>query len=117
MIKQLPSIFLILTLLLAPVSSAFSHCSVMDMPVNQHLSAMLDEGVPQPTGMHSNQDTELDCQTTNNCSFHQCNSVGIVANALIINTLAKFTGINFTSILSSNTPPSSLLRPPITKLT
>jgi len=116
MIKQLPSIFLILTLLITPVASAFSHCSVMDMPVNQHLPAMLDADLPQSTDMHANQDSELDCQTTNNCSLHQCNSVGIVPNALMISTLAKFTAINFTATLPSNTPPSSLLRPPITKL-
>lgn len=116
MIKQLSSIFLILTLLITPVASAFSHCSGMDMSVKQHLSVMLDSAPSQPVVLHTNQDSELDCQTTNNCSFHQCSSIGIAPNDLIIHSLASFTAIIFTSALPSNTPPSSLLRPPITKL-
>ncbi|NOQ63354.1 MAG: hypothetical protein GQ582_02430 [Methyloprofundus sp.] len=117
MIKQLSAIFLILTLLITPVAAAFSHCTGMDMSVNQGLSAMLDSVPSQSTDKHSNQDSELDCQTTHNCSLYQCHSVAIVPNDLIISSLAKFTAINFTSRLPSKPPASSLLRPPITTLT
>lgn len=113
MIKHLASISLILTLLITPVVSALSHCTRMDMPVNQHLTPMLDSVSQQSTDIHPNQTSEIECHATNNCSFHLCNSIGIIPSNLIINPVISFAAINSPSTPPNNINPSSLLRPPI----
>lgn len=106
------SLFLILSLLMAPVVSAFDHCIGMDMSkrlMNTELSST-DNHIP---AQDSQQSSELGCHYATSCGSHFCSLFSIPSShhSLYATSTSLFNDFIVTASTTPNYP--SLFRPPI----
>ena len=107
MINQKTPILLILLMLITPVASAFDHCSGMDM--TGHLSATQKVRLD---GDNSNP-VDMDCHTSNNCTFHTCSAYVITSSVSTVDTVISLSYSRFEYFSPYDTDQSPDLKPPI----
>jgi hypothetical protein len=122
--KQGLSFFLILIILIAPIASALEICSSMDMSVHlsdsQNLTTIISpaenirflDHKKMLKDQHDNQ-IELDCHASNNCTLHACGGYGITSTPLTVHTVISSYYSNYEYSSPYNTTLSTDLRPPI----
>jgi len=110
MIKRRLSIFLILSMLITPIATAFSQCIEIDMSSDQKMQSMPENNDVHSLEQHANKSSELDCHS---CSFHLTSSIPIVSLYLITHPTRGFAYNELEYNIPNNTLSSSLLRPPI----
>ncbi len=110
------SFFLIFSLLITPVVSAFDHC--VEIGMSEHLMkskmmSMADNTAPQDSKVLLEQSAELHCHHTNNCSSHFCSPANTPSSyrGLYSTSAALFSDFKVSASTSPNYP--SLFRPPI----
>lgn len=121
--KQGLPILLIFLMLITPIASAFDHCAGMNMSGHlseiQSISVTLsaDDAIPLDhkkmiKGSLSNQ-TDMDCQTSDNCTVHVCGGYGITSSIPTINTVPSsyYSVFEYSSPYTTDLSPD--LRPPI----
>ena len=121
--RQRFSVFLILMMVITPIASAFEHCSGMSM--RGHLSesqSLIVAGIIDNTstskhqeagqGLYQNQ-AEMHCDSSGNCTFHVCGGCGIAASTLFSDFFASYSYSSSESILPYSTTFSPEIRPPI----
>ena len=110
-------------MLITPIASAFDHCSGMDMSGHLSESQSLTVTVPiedgallKPKGMLNGDNAkpaELDCQTSNNCTFHACGGYAITSSVSTFDTVISLYHSHFEYFPPYDTDLSPDLRPPI----
>jgi len=110
MIKRSYSIFLILTILMTPIASAFSQCVEIDMSADQMMKSMSEKNDVHSLEQHANKSSELDCHS---CAFHLSSSISIVPTYLVIYPTRGVAYNELEYNTPNNTLSSSFLRPPI----
>ena len=110
-------------MVITPIASAYSHCSVMLMSgylsERQTLSIVVlaDNTVASnhhghDQGHHQNQSDRL-CQASGSCTFHVCGGYGITSSSSTIDVIASYSFSNSESSSPYSTAFSPEIRPPI----
>ena len=110
-------------MLVTPITSAFDHCSGMDMMAhfseNQSLIdtvSINDEALINQKGMLNNDNTnpvDMDCQTSNSCTFHGCGGYGITSSVSTVDTVISLNYSHFEYLPPYDSDLSPDLKPPI----
>ena len=111
-------------MLVTPIVSAFGHCSGMDMAghllENQSFSmSTMDESSltdKEIAKEYQSNKVDMDCHSSNSCTFHACSGHGIISSSSTINTNPSLLYSDFESLSPHSNVFPSLLRPPITSL-
>jgi hypothetical protein len=111
--QSLP-ILLILMMLITPIASAFDHCVEMGMSGDlSPVSLSADDTMLLNMLGSSNYQADMDCHSSDSCTFHFCADLGVIATVPRINTLTSSYYSIFEYLSPYSTVLSSELRPPI----